>query len=342
MGRLDATQIEEHAAVLLKDAGILPLSHARGRIAVVGDAAGAGPAASLAGALAGALADDRPRAPTRVPAAASTCSSQHVAVRAARWRAKTVTFTAPATGAYVARSRRGATRPSGWTARRSSRPTGSPSRPVQRTALVHLTRGARYTFASRGRRATDRLARSTTSPSRRGDRGVRGARAAVVVAYDLRARGWTAARSTLPNAQDAVISAVAAKVPTVVAARDGRRGHDAVARPVDGVLEVWNPTGMVQTDATLSQRTCLRGPPARRGRRPERPAPRDLPRRPRGARWRCEASGRASTPRSTSDLPPNGGVGIGYAWYRTAGWPVLFPFGFGLSYTSYQLLGAAR
>lgn len=39
------------------------------------------------------------------------------------------------------------------------------------------------------------------------------------------------------------------------------------------------------------------------------------------------------------DLPPNGGIGIGYDWYRQEGWPVLFPFGFGLSYTTYQVLG---
>ena len=41
------------------------------------------------------------------------------------------------------------------------------------------------------------------------------------------------------------------------------------------------------------------------------------------------------------DLPPKGGLGIGLDWYRQARWPVLFPFGFGLSYTSYQLLGGA-
>jgi beta-glucosidase len=29
------------------------------------------------------------------------------------------------------------------------------------------------------------------------------------------------------------------------------------------------------------------------------------------------------------------------SWFRQAGWPVLFPFGFGLSYTQYQLTGGS-
>ena len=41
------------------------------------------------------------------------------------------------------------------------------------------------------------------------------------------------------------------------------------------------------------------------------------------------------------DQAPNDGVGIGMPWYRDEGWPVLFPFGYGLSYTTYQLAGGS-
>ena len=171
--------------------------------------------------------------------------------------------------------------------------------------------------------------------------GVHGARAAVVVAYDLSREGMDRSTLELPNAQDAVISAVAARVPTVVVlATDG-----AVAMPwlsdVDGVLEVWNPRGMVQTDATLRRfvaawTAVLDGRVDPSGRLPET-FPADRAESPAAveAFW----PGIAST--VNLDLPPNGGVGIGAAWYRAAGWPVLFPFGFGLSYTSYALEGGS-
>ena len=80
--------------------------------------------------------------------------------------------------------------------------------------------------------------------------------------------------------------------------------------------------------------TSSTGPPTRAGgsRRPS-------PRRPHGVPWRCDPSGPVSTTGSTSASRPNGGIGIGYDWYRQARWPVLFPFGYGLSYTTYQLAG---
>jgi beta-glucosidase len=165
---------------------------------------------------------------------------------------------------------------------------------------------------------------------------------AVVIAYDLTREGMDRNTLELPGVQDAVIAAVARRVPTIVLlASDG-----AVTMPwlshVQGLLEVWSPSGMVRTDQTLSWYVpayvrLLDGAVDPSGRLPVT-FPVSTQQSPMGvlAFWPGTYG--------TVDLraAPDGGLGIGYPWFRAAGWPVLFPFGYGLSYTSFQVTGGTE
>ena len=340
VGHLDATKIEERAAVLLKDARILPLVHSGGRLVVVGDANVRDTCRDLASALGHALEE------------ATTCADPHVGLQqyvlfhhepAAHLGAeRTTTFTAPSSGPYVV----SLTTLGDTTLEMDGRPVvvshGLAEFKVQRTALVQLVGGRRYSFhvAWRGPAPLAWLVREL--PEVAAILGAaRGARAAIVVAYDLSREGMDRSSLDLPNAQSAVISAVAARMPTIVVlATDG-----AVTMPwlghVRGVLEVWNPKGMVQTDATLSKyvsawTTLLDGHVDPSGRLPV-----TFPVSAAQSPMADQAFWPGVDATVDLDLAPNGGLGIGEDWYRQAGWPVLFPFGYGLSYTSYQLVGGA-
>ena len=135
---------------------------------------------------------------------------------------------------------------------------------------------------------------------------------------------------SLPNNQDALISAVAAANPkTALVLKDG----DPVLMPwigqVPAVLEAWNP-GEEDGNAVAQLLFGLANPSGK------------LPvSYPRAA---------ADTPTSTPDRYPgvdtNGdgipevyygeGLRVGYRWYDAQNIEPLFPFGYGLSYTSFQ------
>jgi len=135
---------------------------------------------------------------------------------------------------------------------------------------------------------------------------------------------------SLPNNQDALISAVAAANPkTALVLKDG----DPVLMPwigqVPAVLEAWNP-GEEDGNAVAQLLFGLANPSGK------------LPvSYPRAA---------ADTPTSTPDRYPgvdtNGdgipevyyseGLQVGYRWYDAQNIEPLFPFGYGLSYTSFQ------
>jgi beta-glucosidase len=205
---------------------------------------------------------------------------------------------------------------------------------------VQLTQGKHYTFHVTWRGISPSMALVEEQPMiDAAENAVRGARVAVVVAYDLTREGMDRSSLALPNAQDALISAVAARVPTIVVlATDG-----AVAMPwlnqVHGVLEVWSPTGEVYTDAALTKfvsayANLLDGSANPSGRLPE-----TFPMSSAQSPMAIRAFWPGIDHRVNLGLAPNGGIGIGYDWYRKAHWPILFPFGYGLSYTSYQLVG---
>ena len=335
-----STQIEQRAAVLLKDERILPIRGSDAPIAVVADPRLRGTCARLASQLAHALSASAfcvdPRTP--LPSAALFPRPSY-AVRPA---ALGSTYTPTATGSYVVTT---TTRDSTKLSMNGNvliSTSGRSAFGVQRSALIRLRRGSHYRFELRWIGLGPHTAIVDEQPMLAATSAqVRGARVAVVLACDLAAEGMDRSSLSLPNAQDALIESVAAKVPTaVVLASDG-----AVAMPwlplVRGVLEVWNPTGMVLTDLFLSRfatayTRLLDGAADPSGRLPMtfpvsgKESPMGIP-----AFWPGVKD------RVNLDLPPKGGLGIGLDWYRQARWPVLFPFGFGLSYTSYQLLGGA-
>jgi len=339
--RLDggiASQIEQRAAVLLKNDGLLPLRHDDGPIAVLADPR----IRTACNALASVLANDL--------STTSTCTDPRLPLPntplfvrlpfAHTLMAATNTFTPKVTGSYVAEVTTHNSTVLTMNHAVLVRTYGNSSFGVQRTALVELTRGRAYSFHLTWRGIGPSMALVQEQPMiDAAVEAVRGARVAVVVAYDLGREGMDRSSLALPNAQDALIYSVAARVPTVVVlASDG-----PVTMPwlnkVHGVLEVWSPTGEVYTDFALTRfvsayGNLLDGAADPSGRLPET-FPASTARSPMALRsfWP------GVDHRVDLGLAPNGGIGIGFDWYREARWPVLFPFGYGLSYTSYQLAG---
>jgi beta-glucosidase len=339
--RLDAgiaNEIEQRAAVLLKNDGLLPLRRAGGPIAVLADPRIRTTCNSLASALANDLATESTCTDPKIPLPYRPLF-EHLPY-AQTSRSATVTFTPSITSTYVVELTTHNDTVLTMNQRVLVATYGNSEFGVQRTAQVQLTKGTHYTFHVTWRGISPSMALVEEQPMiDAAENAVRGARVAVVVAYDLTREGMDRSSLALPNAQDALISAVAARVPTIVVlATDG-----AVTMPwlneVHGVLEVWSPTGEVYTDAALTRfvsayANLLDGTVNPSGRLPET-FPVSSGQSPMAIRSFWPGIGH----RVNLGLAPNGGIGIGYDWYRKAHWPILFPFGYGLSYTSYQLVG---
>jgi beta-glucosidase len=157
---------------------------------------------------------------------------------------------------------------------------------------------------------------------------------AIVFAYQWTSEGMDVPTLSLPDHQDELIEAVAAANPkTVVVLETGT----AVTMPwidhVSGVLEAWfagskgadavanilfgdvNPSAKLpitfpRSDADLPHPTLVTPPPGRRMRGPEA--------------------------KPTFSVTYDEGLKVGYKWYDAENKPVLFPFGFGLCYTTYS------
>jgi beta-glucosidase len=160
---------------------------------------------------------------------------------------------------------------------------------------------------------------------------------AIVFAHQWMSESMDLPNLSLPDSQDALIAAVAAANPqTIVVLESGT----AVTMPwidnVSGVLEAWyggskgadavanvlfgdiNPSAKLPMTFPLSvndlPRTTVAQPPAR-NRGPETGAVLTSP---------------------TFDVHYDEGLKVGYKWYDAEKKPVLFPFGYGLSYTTYS------
>jgi beta-glucosidase len=149
------------------------------------------------------------------------------------------------------------------------------------------------------------------------------AQVALVFVHDTESEGGDRANLSLPSGQDALISAVAAaNRHTVVVLETGGPVLMPWLDQVSGVLEAWYPGA--RGGAAIAR--LLWGDVAPSGRLPQTfPAHEgDIP---------------ASTPRQYPGV--NGratyseGLDVGYRWYDTTGTEPLFPFGYGLSYTSF-------
>jgi beta-glucosidase len=160
---------------------------------------------------------------------------------------------------------------------------------------------------------------------------------AIVFAHQWMSEGMDLPNLSLPDNQDALIAAVAAANPkTIVVIESGTAITMPWVDKVAGILEVWyagskgadatanvlfgtvNPSAKLPMTFPLSvsdlPRTTVSQPP-KQGRGPENGGVLEKP---------------------TFDVHYDEGLKVGYKWYDAEKKPVLFPFGFGLSYTEYS------
>jgi len=168
---------------------------------------------------------------------------------------------------------------------------------------------------------------------------------AIVYAYQWESEGMDLDSLSLPLHQDELIAAVAAANPhTIVVLETGGPVTMPWANQVSGILEAWyggsqgaeavanvlfgevNPSGKLPltfpiSDADLPHREIVKPPDAS--------TTHDEP-----DAWKKIAAGLPAF-QTTYDE----GVKVGYKWYDAEKKAVLFPFGYGLSYTSYRYSG---
>ena len=146
---------------------------------------------------------------------------------------------------------------------------------------------------------------------------------AVVFASDYETEGADLATITLPASENQLISAVAAANPnTVVVLNTGSAVTMPWLNQVKGVIEAWYPG---QDDGNEIA-AVLFGDVNPSGKLPVT-FPRSLAQVP--------ASTAAQWPGTGGKVQYSEGVLVGYRWYSTKGITPLFPFGYGLSYTSF-------
>jgi len=257
-----------------------------------------------------------------------------------RWR-WTGTLTAPTTGEYDLKvqwsSSRGSVTVDGERAalRTSLIPTSDGLR--NSVLTVRLEAGVRHAVeidanpppAGRDGEEGFQLRLAWVTPERRQavmDSAVaaaRDARGAVVFAYNEGSEGVDRSSLSLPGNQDALVASVARANPrTVVVLQTG----DPVLMPwiddVGAVLETWYP-GEVGGDATAA---LLLGEAAPGGKLPV-----TFPRSER----EMPTADSARYPGLDGHAVYSEGILVGYRWYDAQGVDPLFPFGHGLSYTTF-------
>jgi beta-glucosidase len=166
---------------------------------------------------------------------------------------------------------------------------------------------------------------------------------AIVFAWRAESEGSDALNMSLPGNQDALIAKVAAANPnTVVVLETGNPVLMPWIGHVNAVLEAWfagssgdkalanilfgdvNPSGKLpitfpRSEADLPHLTI------------EKPAPGSMPRPGDREAWRKALEGLPAFQTHYDE-----GLKVGYKWYDAEKKPVLFPFGYGLSYTTYS------
>jgi len=169
----------------------------------------------------------------------------------------------------------------------------------------------------------------------------RSADVAIVFAYQWQSEGMDLPNLSLPDKQDELIARVAESNPrTIVVLETGTAVKMPWLDKVQGVLEAWYAgssghkalanvlTGEVNPSAKLAMTF-----PASEEDLP-RPTIAPLPLRDKGQG--TEAVNGETHVASKYSVNYSEGAKVGYKWYRAEHKPVLFPFGFGLSYTTYS------
>jgi beta-glucosidase len=165
---------------------------------------------------------------------------------------------------------------------------------------------------------------------------------AIVFAYQWMSEGMDLANLTLPVNQDGIIDAVASANPkTIVVLETGTAATMPWLDKVGAVLEAWY-AGSDGADAVAN---ILDGDVNPSGKLPMT-FPRsveDLP-HPNLVKPGPGESGEVAVMRSGEAKPTfsvkyDEGLKVGYKWYDAENKPVLFPFGYGLSYTTFSYSG---
>ena len=167
---------------------------------------------------------------------------------------------------------------------------------------------------------------------------------AIVFAYQWESEGMDLPNLSLPDQQDQLITRIAEANPhTIVVLETGTAVKMPWLDRVQGVVEAWYPgssghkalanvlTGEVNPSAKLPMTF-----PANEADLP-RPTIAPLPPRDKG-----QGTGAVNGDTHVSSkysVTYSEGAKVGYKWYRAEKKPVLFPFGFGLSYTTYSYSG---
>lgn len=166
---------------------------------------------------------------------------------------------------------------------------------------------------------------------------------ALVFVYQWESEGMDLPSLTLPDQQDALVQQVAAANPhTVVVLETGSPALMPWSKQVSGIVEAWyagsrgaeavanilfgvvNPSAKLPitfpvSDADLPQPTLVKPPPQSTARY-----------------WGRDAFKKMSAGLPAFQVTYDQGLLVGYKWYDARNKPVLFPFGYGLSYTTYE------
>jgi beta-glucosidase len=167
---------------------------------------------------------------------------------------------------------------------------------------------------------------------------------AIVFAYQWQAEGMDLATLSLPDGQDELIEQVAKANPrTVVVLETGT----AVTMPwideVAGVMEAWY-AGSSGHEAVANLLVGAANPTAKLPMtfpksEADLPHPVIPPLAPEDIGQGTGATNGETRVSSRYSIHYEEGAKVGYKWYEAEHRPVLFPFGFGLSYTSYEYSG---
>jgi beta-glucosidase len=177
----------------------------------------------------------------------------------------------------------------------------------------------------------------------------RAADVAIVFVYQWESEGMDLASLSLPDNQDALVEQVAAANPhTIVVLETGSPALMPWANKVSGIVEAWY-AGSRGAEAVANVlfgvvNPCAKLPITFPLRDADVPQPDVVkppsPERVDGAFARLAALLAAPGGEHTPEqLYYNDGLFVGYKWYEEKQKAVLFPFGFGLSYTTFQYTG---
>ena len=164
---------------------------------------------------------------------------------------------------------------------------------------------------------------------------------AIVYAYQWESEGMDLPNLSLPDKQDDLIAKVAAANPhTVVVLETGTAVTMPWAGQVGAILEAWY-AGSKGADAVANILFGDVNPSAKLPMtfpRSEADLPHPTVVKPPKATTDADSQGwkRIAQGLPSFDVTYDEGVKVGYKWYDAENKPVLFPFGFGLSYTTYS------